>query len=421
VISRLRQSDLVRHGTLVFAGVVFTNIFGYLFFSLLGRRLGVEPYGVVTSLVSAELVIGAPAIVAQLICARLAADLANRHDTAALRRLADVVTAGSCVAAGIVIALGYLFREQIASYFQLTDVQPILIVVVALGALGVVSVQRGVLQGAQHYGDFSLSLSIEAATKVVIGVSLAGPLGANGALIGVVLGSLAAVAYGVRAFHVRFGTQRERLRLAPGVIGRIVSHVGLGQLTLVILTYYDVPLVKHFFDPRAAGLYASAAFVGRAIVAAVSFVPTLVMPKVSARAAAGQSTLPLLGSAVALAAGMIAIAVLVSAVAPRFIVTLISGRAFGDAAPLALTYAIASGCLSMAYVVSAYKMGLHRYDFVVPALVAAIAEISVLSVWHPNLTAVVDVLAVGHTVVLLSMLVRIWSTKSLAPRLDDAG
>ncbi len=412
MISRLRRSDLVRHGTLVFAGVVFTNVFGYLFFSLLGRRLGVEPYGVVTSLVSAELVIGAPAIVAQLICARLAADLANRKDTAALRRLADVVTAGSCVVAGIVIALGYVFRESIAAYFQLTEVQPIVIVVVALAVLGVISVQRGVLQGAQHYGDFSVSLSIEAATKVVIGVALAGPFGANGALTGVVLGGVASAAYGVYAFHVRFGTQRERLRLEPGVIGRIISHVGLGQLTLVILTYYDIPLVKHFFDPRAAGLYASAAFVGRAIVAAVSFVPTLVMPKVSSRAAAGQSTLPLLGSAVALAAAMIAIALLISAIAPRFIVTLISGRAFGDAAPLVLTYAIASGCLSMAYVVSAYKMGLHRYDFVIPALIAAIAEISVLSLWHPNLAAVVGVLAAGHGLVLLSMLFRVWSTNA---------
>jgi O-antigen/teichoic acid export membrane protein len=412
VISRLRRSDFVRHGALVFAGVVFTNVFSYLFFSLLGRRLGVEPYGIVTSLVSAQLVIGAPAIVAQLICARVAADLQNHRDSATLRRLADVVTAGSSVAAGIVIALGYLFRDAIASYFQVTDVQAIVIAVVGLAAFMVVSVQRGVLQGAQHYGELSLSLSLEAATKVVIGVALAGPFGANGALIGVLAGFLVAIAYGVRAFRVRFGAVRERLRLEPGVIGRIISHVGLGQLTLVVLTYYDVPLVKHFFDPRAAGLYASAAFVGRAIVAAVGFVPTLVMPKVSARAAAGQSPLPLLGSAVAVAAGIIGAAVLVSATAPRFVVTLISGRAFADAAPLVLTYAIASGCLSMGYVVSAYKMGLHRYDFVVPALVAATAEIGVLSLWHPNLNAVVDVLAAGHGVVLLSMLFRLWSAKA---------
>ncbi len=417
MISRLRRSDFVRHGTLVFAGVVFTNVFSYLFFSLLGRRLGVEPYGIVTSLASAELVIGAPAIVAQLICARVAADLENRRDRAALRRLADVVTMGSCLSAVIVIAIGFLFREPIASYFQLTDMLPILIVAVALGAFTVASVQRGVLQGAQHYGELSLSLSLEAATKVVVGVALAGPFGANGALIGVLAGSLVAAAYGMRAFRVRFGTLRERLRLDPGVVGRIISRVGLGQLTLVVLTYYDVPLVKHFFDPRAAGLFASAAFVGRAIVAAVSFVPTLVMPKVSARAAAGQSPLPLLGSAVALAGAIIAVAVLASAVAPRFIVTLIAGQAFSDAAPLVLTYAIASSCLSMAYVVSAYKMGLHRYDFVIPALVAAIAEVSVLSVWHPNLTAVVNVLAVGHTAVFLSMLFRVWSAKASQPQL----
>ena len=180
----------------------------------------------------------------------------------------------------------------------------------------------------------------------------------------------------------------------------------------MVLTYYDVPLVKHFFDPRSAGLYASAAFVGRAIFAMVSFVPTLVMPKVSARVAAGLSPLPLLGTAVGLSAAIIGFALIFSAFIPKLVVVLIAGQAFGDAAPIVLRYAVASGCLSMAYVVAAYKMGLHRYDFVIPSLVAAIAEIAVISVWHPTLAIVVDVLIVGHAAVLVSMLFRIWSTST---------
>jgi O-antigen/teichoic acid export membrane protein len=410
MISRLRNSDFVRHGSFVFAGVVFANFFGYLFYAMLGRRLGVEAYGVVTSLVSAILVVNSPALVAQLICARLSADLEARGDRAALRQLADVVSLGASVAGACVIVVGFFLRDDIARYFRLSDSQPIVISLIVLAVYAVVSVQRGVLQGSNRFGDFSFSLSMEAAIKVVAGVWLAGPLGATGALIGVAAGSLAAVAYNVRAFAARFGSLREQLRLDPALIGRVISHVGLGQLTLVVLSYYDVPLVKHFFDPRSAGLYASAALVGRAILAAVSFVPTLIMPKVASRVAAGHSPLPLLGSAVGLAAAFIAVALAVIAGAPRFAVTLIAGRAFGDAAPLVLTYALASSCLSMAYVIGAYKMGLHRYDFVIPSFVAAVVEIGVISVWHPSLAAVVEVLAIGHAVVLVSMLFRVWAT-----------
>jgi hypothetical protein len=46
---------------------------------------------------------------------------------------------------------------------------------------------------------------------------------------------------------------------------------------------------------------------------------------------------------------------------------------------------------------------------VIPSLVVAVGEISVLSVWHPTLAAAVVVLAVGHAVLLISMLFRIWA------------
>ena len=94
-------------------------------------------------------------------------------------------------------------------------------------------------------------------------------------------------------------------------------------------------------------------------------------------------------------------------VAPRFVVTLLSGRAFGDAAPLVLTYAVASGALALATVVAAYKMGLHRYDFVIPCLIVAAAEVSAFSLWHPTLTAAVTVLMIGHVAVLAATLYRL--------------
>ena len=80
MIARIRQSELARHGAIVFAGVLLANILNYLYYMLVGRAGGVETYGVVTSLTSALLVLSAPAIVVQLIVARLAADLEARAE-----------------------------------------------------------------------------------------------------------------------------------------------------------------------------------------------------------------------------------------------------------------------------------------------------------------------------------------------------
>jgi hypothetical protein len=55
--ARLRESDLVRHGSLVFAGIIVANAFTYMYYALVGRVVGVAGYGVVSALFSATLLI----------------------------------------------------------------------------------------------------------------------------------------------------------------------------------------------------------------------------------------------------------------------------------------------------------------------------------------------------------------------------
>jgi O-antigen/teichoic acid export membrane protein len=399
----------VRHGLFVFAGVAVASVFNYLYYVLIGRRLGVEGYGVVTALASTLLVVGAPAAVGQLIAARLAADLDARGDRAALRRLGDVVTLWGAGAGVVAVTAGTLLREPLARFFNLSDTAPIVVTAVGLALYAVVMLQRGVLQGANRFEAFASSQALEALVKVFAGVSLAVAFGATGGLTGIAIGLGVALVFHAIVFRWQFGSARSQIALDRELVMRVVSHVGIGWFTMTVLAFYDVPLIKHAFDPRSAGLYAACSLVGRAVLSAASFVPTLVLPKANARVAAGQSPLPLLGAALGITAGIVVVALGIAAVAPRFLVTLIAGHAFGDASPLVLPYVVAASALAFASVTAAYKMGLHRYDFVVPALTIAVAEIVTIFVWHPTLATVVTVLAVGHTCVFASTLVRITS------------
>jgi O-antigen/teichoic acid export membrane protein len=421
---RLLRSPTARHGGIVFAGTAVISVFNYLFYMLIGRRVGVGAYGVVTSLSSVLFVIGAPAIVGQLIAARLAADLELRNDRSSIRRLADYVTLLSTAIGIVVFVIGYFARFPVAGFFNLTDPAPVIATLIALALFGVVMIQRGVLQGAHRFTEYVVSGSIETIAKVIAGVWLAGTFGATGALVGIDIGLALALLYNLVIFSTRFGPSGSALAFDAGLVKRVVTNVGVGQLTLTILTFYDVPLVKHLFDPLNAGLFSAAALVGRAVFNAVSFVPTLVLPKAAARMGVGRSPLPLLAAALALAGGIVGFAAVASAIAPQLIVTAIAGPKYGDASSLVLGYVVANGALSLANVVAAYKMGLHRFDFVVPALLLAISEIVTISFWHPSLLAVLAVLAVGHTAVLGATLFRVtaWTTKrsGLADRIVDA-
>jgi O-antigen/teichoic acid export membrane protein len=407
VIARIRRSQLVRHGALVFGGVVVASLANYLFYILISRRAGVETYGVVTSLISAILVLCAPATVVQLIAARLAADLEVRGDLPALRKLSDGVTLWTAAFAAVFVLAGILAREPLAGFFNLTSTGPIVISAITFGLLTIVTAQRGVLQGAHRFGDYAATQTIDGITKVVVGVPLVTPLGASGGLIGLATSSFMAFAYSMYAFRARFGKLRGPLALDRKLIARVVTHVGLGQVTFTVLAYYDVPLIKHAFDAHSAGLYAAASLVGRALLSVLSFVPTLIMPKATSRVAAGRSPLPLLGAALGLSAAAVGVAVVAGWLAPGAVVTLIAGRSFGEAAPIVLPYLAASGALATANIVAAYKMGLHRYDFVIPALVVAAIEIATFAFWHPTLTSAVMVLLVGHVAILCTTLFRL--------------
>ncbi len=408
-MQRLRANDLLLHSAIVFGGVVVSNAFSYVFYMLIGRRAGVVTYGEVTSVASALLVLGAPATVGQLIVARLSASLDAVGDRASLRRFGDVITLGTAIAAFVAVVVLFIARDPIARFFSLSGPGPVVAGACALAFLLIAYVQRGVLQGAHLFAPLSVSLSIEAVVKVVLGVALVAPFGATGALAGVAAGLACAAAYNIAVFHVRFGSGRARIPHDRATVMRVVGGVGLGQLTITVLTFYDVPVVKHAFDPHAAGLYAAAALVGRAVIGACAFIPIVLLPKATARAASGASALPLLLAGAGTALAVTAVAVLACVLAPGFVVTTIAGRAFAQAAPYVLLYVVAAGMLSTASVVAAYNFGLHRYGFVPATAVVACAEIITVCAWHPSIPAVIVMLAIGHACVLATTFVRVAS------------
>jgi len=112
---------------------------------LVGRLASVEVYGEVTALAASMLLLAAPALVAQLIVARVAAELEARSDRAALRRLSDAVTRWPLLAGVLVVIIAALAREPIARFLNITASGAIVTTAVATALLFTAYVQRGVL------------------------------------------------------------------------------------------------------------------------------------------------------------------------------------------------------------------------------------------------------------------------------------
>jgi O-antigen/teichoic acid export membrane protein len=407
---RIVRSDFVRHGAIVFTGLIVANVLNYLYYVLCGRVLGVEGYGELNALTSAVLTLAAPANVAQIVVAKLAAELIAAGDRRAADRLAATAVRGTLWLALGIAAASALFVVPLERFFHVASPWPILLAAVSLGLFAAITVQRGALQGAGRFGAFSASYCIEAAVRTGAGVALAVRFGPLGALVGLLLGVLVCYGYDAVLLRGRPGAPGSASGLAGLRVSYVAGRIGLAQLMLTVLSFYDVVLARNVFGARDAGLYAAAALVGRVMLGLLAFVPTLLMPKATARARAGAAVLPLFAGAAGVALAIAAAGALAAAAAPAGIVTLFAGRKFAAAAPIVSVYVLAAGALGLANVVAAYQFGLHRFRFVVPASAVGLAEIVTVALWHPTPVAMAGVLLAGHAAFLATTLLGIGAT-----------
>jgi O-antigen/teichoic acid export membrane protein len=395
---RARKSDLLRHGILVFVCLIGANVLNYAFYAVVGRIVGVENYGVFSSVIAAVIIFTTPAIIGQTVVAKLAADFHAVGDAAGLRGFADAVTRFALALGGGLGLAGILLAQPLARFLNIAD--PVIIVLAALAlAAGIVMwLQRGIFQGTAAFGSFGASNIIEGFTKMIFATAFVLLYGLRGAFVGLGVGLAATAAFNEWRIRARFGAASRRFRADPRRIAISASATGLAVFAITTMLLFDVILVKHYYGPREAGLYGAAALIGRSFYTVVSFVPTLVLPKASGTLAARRSPLPLLFSAGAVTLSCCAAALVLLALAPSAVIVAIAGSKFLAAAPLVFPYGCATAALATANVFAMYKIGLHRFDFVLPLLLVMAAEIVSVVVRHRVVADVLQTIVAGHAV-----------------------
>jgi O-antigen/teichoic acid export membrane protein len=171
------------------------------------------------------------------------------------------------------------------------------------------------------------------------------------------------------------------------------------------MSFADLLLVKHFFSPEVAGLYGAISLVGKVLLFVVGFVPTIVLPKATARATSGEPPYPILLQAFAATAAISAACLAIIEIAPTFVIRAMAGAAFIAAAPYVFPYALAMTLLAALSLVTAYQIGLARFGFVPVLVIAAVGEITAIQYFHATLADVIRILVIGHGFALAGCLV----------------
>jgi O-antigen/teichoic acid export membrane protein len=181
----------------------------------------------------------------------------------------------------------------------------------------------------------------------------------------------------------------------------------------VIINNIDILLVKHFFAPDQAGMYAAVALVGRVLYFASWSVVSAMFPiSAGAKPKEHNSSLlvvPLL-LVVILAVGFILLLTFV----PGLIVHFVFGSGYREAEPLLSLYAAATGLYALSVVLMAYEMSRRIANTGWIQLIFSGAIVLGICLFHTTLREVVIVQIVLMVILLVAVSVPFFRPKAVA-------
>jgi O-antigen/teichoic acid export membrane protein len=374
----------LRAGTIVFLGIAAGNVGNYLFHFTSARFLGPASYGDVASLVAVIGLISLPLVGVQLAVARYVAGFEGSHARSRIAlffsKALRLSVAVGILTAAVLCGLSLPLHE----FLGIDSLAAVVFMGLATAPSIVSPVVWGLAQGLQRFTLFSVSIGLGPMIRPVLAAGfLAAGLGVAGAMGATFLAALIATAVPLVLLR-RWLTSGTTLPspVPPRELAGFLVPTMIGVLSITSLTTADVIVAKAALSDHDAGLYGSASLIGRVILYLPAAIVLVLLPKVSAREAAGRGSRDVLLKSLLVTAGFCAAAIVIYAVAPKLLVFLAFGSSFEEAAGLLWMFALAMSGYALLNVLLTYQLarGYYRFSFIL--LIGALVQLAVFSAFH---------------------------------------
>jgi len=318
------------------------------------RFLGPTGFGHATVVYTLLTLISAVTLSFQIISAKVVAQQDTPEGKAAVYRGFQRSAWGCGIFAALILLL---FQGAIADYLNLPG--SMLVALLAIGAAFYVPLgsRRGYIQGTYGFRRLAFNMVLEGVIR--LGGSLVLILMGFG-VQGVIAANSAAVAVAYLAVRPKLA-HRIRNPLGFWYAFRETSQALVFFSGQVLINNCDIVLVKHFFPPKMAGLYAAVAMVGRVIYAFSSAVVNSMFPLVAGTREEERKDLKVIATSLLLVLGVGSGLAVALGITPAWVWTTFFGAGFEIVGQYSLPYllalyAIATIVYSLSVVIITYEM-----------------------------------------------------------------
>ena len=352
--SRTLQARILSGSFVLLLGSGLTAAINFAYNVAVARFLGPTGFGHATAVYTLLTLISAVTLSFQIVPAKVVAQQKTPEAKSAVYRQFH---RGAWSFGLLVALLLFVFQSGIASFLRLPS--PILVDLIAIGAAFYVPLgsRRGYIQGAYGFRSLASSLVLEGSVRlcgsvllVLLGAGVKGVIAANAAAM--------AVAYFAAAPKLT-GSVPSQIHPMHAIRESIQALVFFaGQ---VLINNCDIVLVKHFFTPAMAGLYAAIAMVGRVIFSFSQAVVNSMFPLVAGTGDEERRDLKVIATALLLVLSIGCSVALFLRLAPAGLWTSFFGRGFAVSGEYGLPYllslyAVTTILYCLSVVVITYEM-----------------------------------------------------------------
>ena len=377
----------IKSEQLFMLSVLLVNGGNYFYNLVLGRILGPEKFADAAILITFLLVLSFAAMTFQLVTAKFSIVFETSIFSAFISKIyKNALFTGIFFGVAIII-----FASQLQHFFKTTSA--VMFVVFGLGVpfYFLMSVNRGVFQGKQELKSLSITYQLEMISKLLLTFIFLYFLEIDTSII-IAIGIFCSFIFGLIPFKRSSFSLYQPFKLDVQnnkLVKNFFLITAFYELTQIIINNSDILLVKHYFEPYEAGLYASLALIGRVVYFIAWMFVMLLLPKVVQLKKEGKPTLPILLKYVGYIA-FIAIVIVTSCfLFPKEIIGLLFGSDYISISSLLWKYALATSIFAISNISAYYFLSLDTYIPVVLSGIFGMLQIVLIVLYHETLAQVV--------------------------------
>ncbi len=388
---------------LLFVATVIGGGCNYLYQIFMGRNLGASSYSELTAILSIFLIVSIPTQTVSTMLVRYVSKLRAEGKDPEVSWLVRTTTFSMVIMALVMAAGIFLAIPFLMSFLNLSSDSALIILIAGLFVSMVFPIGIGTAQGLQRFLMVGVSNTIGPLGKLIFGVLfVALGYGVAGAFGGVVVGS--GMALVIAYLSIRDILHGERRRFDTKELKRFLVPVTAAVLCFTILTNIDTFLARHFLTDLDAGIYSAASMLGKIILFLPTAIGAVMFPKISDAHARGRDTYSLMRKSIIWTLVISGIVALAYILIPGFIINLLYGAAYIEAAPSLAVLGVAMTMFGLASLFMNYGLATDSHALIVILAFFTVLEIALIEVWNATpLQIAIDLLVGSAGICILSL------------------